>query len=262
METVLEDIVQYHLPLDDQRVHLNQYLGKKISLTYSGNIHCVSCGRKTNKSFSQGFCFPCMRSLAQCDSCIIKPELCHFHKGTCREPKWGEEHCFQPHTVYLANTSGIKVGITRQLPTRWMDQGAVAALPIFKVNNRLLSGKVEVVLKKNIADKTNWRTMLKGKPEPVDLAQFRDSEMAGWLEQLVPVIKQAGKQAIEPCADQQVVTINYPVNAYPEKVASFNFDKTPEVAGILNGIKGQYLIFDNGVINMRKFAGYEIELEA
>lgn len=263
MKTALEDVVQYHLPLDDQRVSLNKHLGQKISLTHTGNIHCISCGRKTNKSFSQGHCFPCMRSLACCDSCIIKPELCHFHKGTCRQPKWGEDHCMQTHIVYLANTSGIKVGITRasQVPTRWMDQGAVTALPIFKVSNRLLSGKVEVVLKQNLADKTNWRAMLKGDPEPVNLTQFRDKEMAGWLEQLAPVIKQEGEHVIEPCDDAQVINIKYPVNEYPEKVSSFNFDKTAQVSGLLNGIKGQYLIFDHGVINMRKFAGYEIELE-
>lgn len=259
MQTVLEDTVQYHLPLDDELVPMNQCLGQKISLSHTGNIHCVSCGRKTNKSFSQGYCFPCMRSLACCDSCIIKPELCHFHKGTCREPKWGEENCFQAHIIYLANTSGIKVGITRQAPTRWMDQGAVAALPIFKVRNRLLSGKVEVALKKNLADKTNWRAMLKGEPASVDLIQLRNQEMAGWIAQLAPIIKKEGEQAIESCEEQRVVNINYPVNEYPEKVSSFNFDKTPQVSGVLNGIKGQYLIFDNGVINMRKFAGYEIE---
>ncbi|MFV1992753.1 MAG: DUF2797 domain-containing protein [Acidiferrobacterales bacterium] len=263
MKTVLEDVVQYHLPLDDQRISLNQHLGQKISMTHNGNIHCINCGRKTNKSFSQGYCFPCMRSLARCDSCIIKPELCHYHEGTCREPQWGEENCMQTHTVYLANTSGIKVGITRgsQVPTRWMDQGAVAALPIFKVSNRLLSGKVEVLLKQNMSDKTNWRTMLKGNITPVDLLKFRDQEMNAWMEQLTPVIKQAGKQSVLACEEQQVTTINYPVNRYPEKVTSFNFDKTPQVSGLLNGIKGQYLILDGGVINMRKFAGYEIELE-
>ena len=263
MKTVLEDVVQYHLPLDDQRISLNQHLGQKITMTHNGNIHCINCGRKTNKSFSQGYCFPCMRSLARCDSCIIKPELCHYHEGTCREPQWGEENCMQAHIVYLANTSGIKVGITRgsQVPTRWMDQGAVAALPIFKVSNRLLSGKVEVLLKQNMSDKTNWRTMLKGNIEPVDLLNFRDQEMTGWMERLAPVIKQAGKQSVLACEEQQVTTINYPVNKYPEKVTSFNFDKTPQVSGLLNGIKGQYLILDGGVINMRKFAGYEIELE-
>ncbi len=263
MKTVLEDVVQYHLPLDDQRIALNQHIGKKITLTHNGNIHCLNCGRKTNKSFSQGYCFPCMRSLARCDSCIIKPELCHYHEGTCREPQWGEENCMHSHIVYLANTSGIKVGITRgsQVPTRWMDQGAVAALPIFKVSNRLLSGKVEVLLKQNIADKTNWRTMLKGNIEPVDLIRFRDQEIACWMEQLSPVIRQAGEQSVSACPDEQVTIVNYPVNKYPEKVTSFNFDKTPQVSGLLNGIKGQYLILDGGVINMRKFAGYEIELE-
>jgi hypothetical protein len=263
MQTVLEETVQYHLPLDDQHISLNKHIGQEISLTHSGTIHCIACGRKTSKSFSQGYCYPCMRSLARCDSCIIKPELCHYHKGTCREPEWGEENCFQTHYVYLANTSGIKVGITRgsQVPTRWMDQGAVEALPIFKVGNRLISGKVEILLKKDIADKTNWRAMLKGEPESVDLARYRDQEMGTWMQHLGPLISQESEQAIEPCAGEAVVKINYPVNEYPEKVSSFNFDKTPRVSGVLNGIKGQYLIFDGGVINMRKFAGYEVDLE-
>lgn len=262
MVTELKEPVHYQLPLDKNLVSLNEHIGQTISLTHTGNIHCISCGRKTNKSFSQGHCFPCMRSLACCDSCIIKPELCHYKKGTCREPQWGESHCFQEHTIYLANTSGLKVGITRDTKTRWMDQGAVAALPVFNVGNRLLSGKVEVALKQTIADKTNWRAMLKGSPEPVDLIAFRDNEMAGWLKQLAPIIKQEGQEAIKTCNEKEMVIIKYPVNEYPEKVSSFNFDKTPQVSGTLHGIKGQYLIFDGGVINMRKFAGYEIEFES
>jgi len=259
---VLADLVEYHLPLDDKHVSLNKHLGQKLSLTHTGNIHCIACGRKTGKSFNQGYCFPCMRSLARCDSCIIKPELCHYHKGTCREPEWGKENCFQPHYVYLANTSGIKVGITRasQIPTRWMDQGAVAALPIFRVASRLLSGKVEILLKINMADKTNWRNMLKGQQDSINLTEYRDQEMAGWMKLLAPITREEGNGALEVCEDQKIVEINYPVNHFPEKVVSLNFDKQPEVSGTLNGIKGQYLIFDTGVINMRKFSGYEVEL--
>ena len=168
MQTQLNDTVQYHLPIGEQRVDMNALIGKQIQLQHSTEINCVACGRSIKKSFNQGFCYPCFQSLAQCDSCIIKPEKCHYHEGTCREPEWGEQHCLKDHYVYLANSSGLKVGITRgtQIPTRWMDQGATQALPIFKVQNRLTSGQVEVIFKNHVADKTSWQKMLKGVAEP------------------------------------------------------------------------------------------------
>jgi hypothetical protein len=72
----------------------------------------------------------------------MKPETCHYHLGTCREPDWAQNHCFRPHIVYLANSSGVKVGITRktQIPTRWLDQGASQALPIFEVQQPFVIG--------------------------------------------------------------------------------------------------------------------------
>ena len=171
-----ESPVQYQLPLDDELIALNPYIGKTIKLTYSGEIHCIECGRKTKKNYNQGYCYPCFQSLAKCDMCIMKPETCHYHEGTCREPQWGEEFCFQDHYVYLANSSGIKVGITRgtQIPTRWMDQGAGQALPIFKVANRLQSGLIEVALKQHVSDRTDWRKMLKFDAEPQNLKAIRD----------------------------------------------------------------------------------------
>ena len=165
--------VSYQLPIGEQLLPLNELMGKTLTLQYHQHISCSHCGRKTKKSFSQGFCYPCMQKLAQCDMCIMKPETCHFEQGTCREPEWGEKHCFTPHYVYLANTSGLKVGITRhtQIPTRWIDQGATQALPIFKVSTRLQSGLVEIALAEFIADKTNWRTMLKGNADDIDLKE-------------------------------------------------------------------------------------------
>ncbi len=152
--------VQYHLPVGDELVDLSPYIGKNITLTHTGNIFCSSCGKKTKKSYSQGHCFVCMKKLASCDMCIMKPETCHFDQGTCREPQWGEDNCMVDHFVYLSNTSSLKVGITRhtQIPTRWIDQGATQGLPILKVKSRLISGLIEVELAKHIADKTNWRT--------------------------------------------------------------------------------------------------------
>ena len=261
MRTRLGDPVQYELVLTDQVLALNLLITKPIKLTYTGKISCVHCGRATKKSFSQGYCYPCFTSLAQCDMCILKPETCHHAAGTCREPAWGEAFCMQPHVVYLANSSGIKVGITRQnqLPTRWIDQGAVQALPIFKVQSRHISGLIEVVIAKHINDKTNWQQMLKNNVQSVDLGAKRDELLLACQVELAELNQRFGMQAIEYLVEEQAVDISYPVNRYPDKVKSFNLDTNPVVSGILEGIKGQYLLLDTGVINLRKYSGYEVE---
>ena len=141
MATELDQPVTYTMVLGDTRVPLNALLGQSIALEFLGQINCIHCDRVTSKSFNQGYCYPCFRRLAQCDSCIMSPEKCHYEQGTCREPDWGLANCMIDHIVYLANTSGLKVGITRhsQVPTRWMDQGATQALPIFRVASRFQS---------------------------------------------------------------------------------------------------------------------------
>lgn len=263
LESNVDSPVQYQLPLDDELVSLNPYIGKKIKLSYQGEIHCIECGRKTKKNYNQGFCYPCFQSLAKCDMCIMKPETCHYHEGTCRQPEWGEEFCMMEHYVYLANSSGIKVGITRgtQIPTRWIDQGASEALPIFKVSNRLLSGKLEMAIKEHVSDRTDWRKMLKGSPEHVDLAAKRDELVKAAEKEIQKIETEFGKSEIE-LLDEKQIHINFPIENYPEKVKSLNFDKTPEIEGVLQGIKGQYLILDTGVLNIRKFGGYLVEFSA
>ena len=262
MQTKLESPVAYFMPLDEHLEAMNPHIGSTISLHATGNIHCVACGRKTNKSYSQGQCFPCMKSLPECDMCIMKPETCHYEQGTCRDAAWGDAHCMQPHTVYLANSSGLKVGITRQLPTRWIDQGASEALAIMEVSHRHLSGLVEVILKDHVSDRTDWRKMLKGSPENVDLEARRDELLATCADELAGLKKQFGDDAMIELDNSPRASIDYPVNDYPDKVKSLNFDKTPRISGVLQGIKGQYLILDCGVLNIRKFSGYEIEFEA
>ena len=254
--------VEYQLPLDDQRVPLNNYLGKVIRLQHTGTIHCVHCGRRSNKSFNQGYCYPCVIKLAQCDICIVSPEKCHYEQGTCREPEWGEQHCMVDHIVYLANSSGIKVGITRetQLPTRWIDQGAVQALPIFRVKTRRQSGLVEDLLRQHVADRTNWRTMLKGEILPADLPAMRDTLYERCDKGLVELEERFGLQAFQRIENVEPVNIEYPVLEHPSKVTSHNMDKTPLVEGTLMGIKGQYLILDSGVINIRKYTAYHVEV--
>ncbi len=262
MTTRLSAPVNYSLPLGDTQVALNPLLGSHVRLQFNGQINCVHCGRNTAKSFNQGYCYPCFMKLAQCDSCIIHPEKCHFEQGTCREPEWGEQFCMQDHIVYLANSSGVKVGITRatQIPTRWIDQGAVQALAIMRVRSRLQSGTLEMLFKQHVDDKTNWRDMLKGGDHLTDL-HAESARLREACRTDIDELKQRfGFHAISELSGIEPVLIDYPILAYPEKINSFNFDSDPLVEGTLQGIKGQYLIFDTGVINMRRYAGYNLEL--
>ena len=255
--------VSYTLPLGDGSIAMNEAIGRKVRLEYTGNIFCSHCDRKTRKSFSQGFCWPCFQKLACCDSCIMSPEKCHYHNGTCREPEWGETFCMTGHVVYLANSSGLKVGITRasQVPTRWIDQGAVQALPILRVATRQLSGFVEDLLRQDVNDRTNWRAMLKGQTAEIDLEQERERLLDKYADGIDALLQEHGLQAVQFIDDVAPLDIHYPVTEYPAKVTSFNLDKTPVAEGVLMGIKGQYLIFDTGVINIRKYTSYELNIE-
>lgn len=262
MAVSLDDngVAQYSLRVGQQQLPLNPRIGSPLSLSFTGRILCCHCGKPTKKSYAQGHCFVCMQKLASCDMCIMKPETCHFAQGTCREPQWGLEHCFVPHFVYLANTSGIKVGITRhtQLPTRWLDQGATQGMPLFRVNSRYLSGLIEVTLAQLIADKTNWQAMLKGDNEALDLPAAAKS-LLPQIQDRLHELDDTKQFIIEPLTIA-TTQIHYPVLEYPTKINSLNFDKTATISGTLLGIKGQYLLFDTGVINIRKFTGYEVEV--
>lgn len=249
----------YALRLNDQAIPLNGCLGATVQLDYQGTIHCVHCGRVTRKSFSQGHCYPCFRRLASCDTCIMSPERCHYAQGTCREPQWGERHCFAPHLVYLANSSSLKVGITKpsQMPTRWLDQGAIQAVPILDVDSRFQSGIVEDIIREQVSDRTAWQAMLKGPGTLIDLAEQRAAVLAQFAAALDNARERFGAEAIRT-RDDAPLTFEYPVLAYPSRIKTHNFDKHARVEGQLLGMKGQYLMLDTGVINLRKFSGYEI----
>lgn len=263
MPVTMANPVRYQLVIGKKDFLLNDLLGKKIMLRYTGQIFCIQCGRHINKSFQQGYCFPCLRRLQECDLCILHPERCHVAQGTCPKDDWAHVQCYQQHIVYLANSSALKVGITRytHVPTRWVDQGATQALPIFNVANRYQAGIMEVALKKFVADKTDWRRMLKQDAAPIDLFQLRDELFVNAEKEIAQVIATFQTSDITPIVDATPLEITYPVLEYPEKVLSLSFDKTPEISGILQGIKGQYLILDTGVLNVRKFAGYDVEFE-
>lgn len=262
--TSLQSPVRYSLPVDDAAIDMNTLLGKTVQLKFEGVINCINCNRKTSKSFSQGYCYPCFIKLASCDPCIMSPEKCHFEQGTCREPEWALSHCMVDHIVYLANSSDLKVGITRstQVPTRWIDQGAIQALPVFRVATRRLSGLIEAAFRMHVADKTAWQKMLKGIGGEIDLLRERDRLLDLARNKIDELQQQSGLQSIQPISDAALTTITYPVLEYPTKVVAFNLDKNPLVEGTLLGIKGQYLIFDTGVINIRKYTAYRLSVAA
>lgn len=249
MKTTLNDVVNYKLNLTDKSIDLNALVGQNIQIEFTGTVQCMSCGKFPKKLFAQGFCYDCFSTAPQAAECIIRPELCRAHLGEGRDVEWEKKHHLQPHVVYFAVASALKVGVTRetQVPTRWIDQGASSAIKIAEVPYRQLAGEIEVALKPLFTDKTNWRRMLKN-----EIAEF-DLEEEKWrLEEMLP--DNLSQYMTE---DDEVVNIEYPVLHFPDKVKSVGFDKTPIIEGKLQGIKGQYLLLDNDrVLNIRKHEGY------
>lgn len=254
LSTLADDgTVRYVLPIGDERVDMNRLIGSNISLTYDGVIKCIASGDKIKKSYNQGYSYKSFMTLPGCDICMVRPELCHFDKGSCRDEKWGLEHCFKPHIIYISMTSDVKVGITReaQVPTRWVDQGAAFVLPILRVQDRKTAGEIETQLKQSYKDITNWRKMLKGEfDDDIDLAGVAENIFNDYCDLF------DAYQAEE--IESEVLTIKYPLDITPPKLSSLSFEKLNNISGTLLGIKGQYLIFEQGVLNIRKHQGYEI----
>ena len=253
MNTEFSSPIQYYLVLDDDFLHVNTFLKKKIIIQHTG-YQCLSCG-KEKEIFRQGFCKKCFFESPLAGDWIMKPELSKAHLGIeDRNLAYEKQVQLQPHIVYLANSSNVKVGVTRksQIPTRWIDQGAHEALPLVEVPNRYLAGITEVAFKNYISDKTNWRKMLTNDIQPVDLQHTKQL-----LRLHLP--NQVESYFLE---DELNVYINFPVLAYPKKISSLNLQKTPFYQGILQGIKGQYLMFEDGtVFNIRAYEGFKVKME-
>ena len=256
--------VHYSLNSIQDKINLNYLLGKTLKMTFENKISCVTCNSQITKTFFNGYCYKCFTTLAECDSCIIKPELCHYHKGTCRDPQWGEDHCMKTHYVYLANTSGLKIGITResQVPFRWMDQGAIQAVLLYKVESRLQSGILEVAHKESLNDKTDWRKMLKNNVQYYNMEEEREEVYCKYESVLDSFVQEFGEDSLEVMEDEDSYNFQYPVLSYPDKIKNpFRLEKVKKIEGTLTGIKGQYLMFDTGLINMRAHTGYHISLD-
>lgn len=252
METEMGAPIQYYLIFDSNFINVNQLINKDIEITFKG-YQCLNC-KKAKKIWRQGFCYDCFSTIPSAADWIMKPELSTAHLDIeDRDLAYEKRVQLQPHTVYLALSSEVKVGVTRntQVPTRWIDQGAVQALPIVETPNRYLAGVAEVALKNHFSDKTNWQKMLKNEVPVVSLHDEK-MKLKQWLpEEILPYF-------IE---EDTLYEFNFPVNKYPVKVSSLNLEKTPNFSGKVVGIKGQYLIFEDGtVFNVRTYEGYVVSL--
>ena len=254
MQTEFGKPIQYYLVFESSFLNVNQLLNKELEINFTG-YQCLNCGKK-KKIFRQGFCYDCFYSSPAVGDWIMKPELSTAHLGIQdRDLVYEESVQLQPHIVYLALSSEIKVGVTRktQVPTRWIDQGASQAISIVEVPNRYLAGITEVALKSHYTDKTNWRKMLQNEIVHIDLIAERLK-----LEKLIPT----EVQEFYHLEKNDLYEMHFPVLHYPKKVNSLSLDKTPSYKGKLTGIKGQYLIFEDGtVFNIRSFEGYVVRLE-
>lgn len=253
MQTENANPIQYYLVFENSFLNVNQLLGKEVEIAFQG-YQCLECGKK-KKIFRQGFCYDCFMKSASAGDWIMRPELSTAHlEIEDRDLEYEKKVQLQPHVVYLALSSEVKVGVTRktQVPTRWIDQGAEQAIPIVEVPNRYLAGITEVALKNHFTDKTHWQKMLKNEIVHADLVAERLK-----VEKLIPneVLDYFYSTKAEVCQ------LHYPVLQYPTKVTSLNLDKSPNYTGKLSGIKGQYLLFEDGtVFNVRTFEGYVVKI--
>ena len=254
MRSEFANPIQYFLPLGDTELPMNELIGQLISMKFTGQINCISCGKRTKTSFGQGFCYNCLQTAPEASETVMRPELSKAHLGIARDMDWAREHDLIDHYVYLAVSGELKVGVTRhhQVPTRWIDQGASEAIILARTPNRHISGVIEVYLKNFFSDKTNWRSMLQNK----DIQEYNLQEEKEKAYKLLPAELQQYLHT-----DDNIWKMNFPCSDFPAKNTSATFDKDPDISGILNGIKGQYLIFSDGrVLNIRKHNGYFLEV--
>ncbi len=252
MQTENGSPIQYYLVFENDFLHINQLLDKKVSINFL-RYQCLNCSLQ-KKIYRQGYCYDCFFLIPQAADWVINPEKSKAHLNIAeRDLEFEKRAQLQPHVVYLANSSSIKVGVTRktQIPTRWIDQGAHEAIEIVEVPNRYLAGITEVALKSHLSDKTNWRTMLKNDIKDENLVDWRNK-----LKQFIPA--EAAEYYLENNAE---TNLQFPVLKYPERPKPLNLEKSPFYEGILKGIKGQYLLFeDDTVFNVRGNEGYVVSI--
>jgi hypothetical protein len=246
--------IVYYLTLGDNFIKMNDLIGKSLQFQYLNSITCF-CGNQVSRVFRQNFCYDCFMTKPEAGEPIFNPEKSQAHLGIeDRDLAYESAYQLTPHIVYLAQSGGLKVGVTRktQIPTRWIDQGASEAIVLAETTNRYEAGIIEVFLKDHLSDKTHWQRMLRSEGDPIDLIEEKNRVM-----HLLP---DPFKQFIS--SDHYVTRLVYPIAKQPEKIKSVKLNGPQPFQDILTGIRGQYLIFESGfVTNIRAQEGLEVLLK-
>ncbi len=247
-------VVDYFMMVYNDRIKMNDLLGSRVKFTFTGEINCQSCGALTRKSFMQGYCYNCYLTAPETEECVLNPEKCKAHLGVARDIEYSKTHCLIPHYVYLSLTSDVKVGVTRntQIPTRWIDQGATQAIIVAQTPNRYIAGLMEVFLKQYYNDKTFWSKML-------TTDGVSEADLLKEKERVSGLLPLAMRSLIT--SDNEITNIDYPIISMPEKPKSVDLMKIAEVEGVLQGIKGQYLMLDDNAFNVRRHSGFKLTME-
>lgn len=254
MHTEFNNPIEYSIMINGIEYKLNDYIGKNIYIEWQKKVIC-HCGKEFSKFYRASFCYKCYWNSPLASQSIFKPELCTAHLGIEeRDLDFEKKLQLADHYVYLANSSGLKVGITRstQVPTRWIDQGASQAIILALVPNRRFSGDIEVILKDYVKDKTNWRKMLSSEPDPLNLKEIK--------KDMIEKIPNEYQKYIY--ADDSITNISFPILKYPDKIKSLKLEKNNLIEGKINGIKGQYIFLDNDrVFNIRSHEGFFVKID-
>ncbi len=253
--------VRYSLELNGGVLPLNELLGRTLAIRFDGRITCQHCGAITRKSYGDGFCYPCFKTLARCDLCVVSPDRCHYAAGTCREPQWGESFCMQPHLVYLANSAGAKVGITTpaNVPMRWLDQGATQAAVIMRTQSRFQAGCVEAALAQHVSDRTEWRNLVGRDAQELDLVALCE-QLRRQAAHSLAALDERFPGALQWVEQPMPLRFEFPVTSYAGPPIGLTLEPGVAIGGALLGIKGQYLMFDSGVFNVRRHTSYHVEV--
>ncbi len=243
--------VQAYAEAGPHIIHLNAQIGKILRMEAMGLWHCKACGEVFTSLFRMGCCKICFFESPLAGDAILRPELSKAHLGQAdRDLAYEAKYQLQPHVVYLADSGGLKVGVTRhaQRHTRWMDQGASRVRVIAVTENRHQAGLIEVALKVGYSDKTSWRPMLAGMDSGQSL--YEESQKALFLfpERMRPFFVAEGEE----------VQLAYPAPACA-KATSLKLKGMSAWEGRLAGIRGQYLILeDQRVFNVRAHEGAQV----
>jgi len=255
MEVALDknNLARYYLKsIEGKKINLNSWVGKKLTINFQGEKQCTECGKKVEEIFKNGTCERCFRTLPTCDLCMIKPELCRFNEGKCRDEGFAKEFCFKPFYIYFSVTNDLKVGYSAMPVRRWIDQGASQGILVAKFPNRREAGRFEYRLSRIMPDKTNWIRMLKGENKNIDLKKIKQDKLQGLSAEYKKYLAK----------EDTIKKIQYPILKYPKKIAPLDLDKTSFFEGTLNGIRGQYFIFEDKVFNVWKHAGFMVDFQA